>query len=318
VNAILKFLKSIKLAVGLISCITLASILATLVPQGRDAAFYMNNYPEVLSRFILLSGFNNFFKSLLFFVPSLLFFVNLLVCSVDRLTRELAGRARKRFGPDILHLGLLVLIVGALASFLGRQENTVFMGEGDSVKIDGRYSVVLKSFRSLAYPDGRPKDWISTVDVADRDGTLLASGNPIEVNSPLNVAGFSVYQVSFSREKRVLLRDPDGNPVSLAAGEVLQIGQDSYRVADITAEENGEGGASATLEKWVGHKVESTRVVGKSDKLGNYEVLDIGYRDLTGLKFVRDPGALIVIVSLIVCGIGLCLTFIRKIGDENT
>jgi cytochrome c biogenesis protein ResB len=317
VNNILKFLKSIKLAVGLISYITITSILATLVPQGDDAGFYLANYPEILSGIILFTGFDNYFKSLLFLIPSLLFFLNLLVCSVDRLAREIGGRAKKRFGPDILHLGLLALIIGAILSFMGREEGRIYMAEGDKVKIEKRYAITLKSFKSLTYPDGRPRDWISTVDIEDGDGSLLVKDFPIEVNSPLAVAGISIYQVSFSQERRVLFKGPDGKSFYLGVDEELEAGSDSYRIADIRVAEGRPEDSSVVLEKWVQRKIEDTIILGKSGRLAGYEILGISFRELTGLQFVRDPGALAVIISLIICGIGLCLTFIQKIGDEK-
>ena len=162
-----KFLKSIKLAIVLISYITITSIIATLIPQGKEAAFYAQKYGVFLSWLIQSIGFDNFFKAFLFILPSTLFFLNLGVCAVDRLVKEFRGKMKKRFGPDIIHVGLLLLIVGSMFTFLLREEGFMYMGVGEIIKLQKKYQLYLEDYKFLIYPDGRPKDWISTLSVSD-------------------------------------------------------------------------------------------------------------------------------------------------------
>lgn len=105
-----KLLKSIKLAIVLIVVIGAGSILATLLPQGASSRAY--------------------FGSALFLVPVALFFLNLSACTISRLRRELGKKTRRRHGPDILHLGLLLLIIGGIITSTARKEGLVMLAAG--------------------------------------------------------------------------------------------------------------------------------------------------------------------------------------------
>ena len=153
-----KFFRSVKLAIVLILIITFTSIISTFIPQNREASFYIETYSRIASWFILSTGFDSFFKSFIFIFPSILFFVNLAVCTFDRLTGRLKRKVKKRFGPDILHIGLLILIVGGIITFTGRTEAFVKMAEGEKISLTGGYTLTLKSFDFLKYENGRPKD----------------------------------------------------------------------------------------------------------------------------------------------------------------
>src|SRR5512135_2449778 len=132
-RAVYRLFKSVKLAVALILIIAVLSLLSTLIPQGNQPLYYYESYPPLLGGLIVALGFHTFPRSLLFLVPCLLFFANLCVCSVHRFVGRLRRKARRRYGPDLVHLSLLVLIVGALSSTWGRWEALSFLGKGDPV-----------------------------------------------------------------------------------------------------------------------------------------------------------------------------------------
>ena len=141
-KSLLKTFKSVKLAVSLISYIIVTSILATLIPQGKELAFYYSNYPSVISCLILNTQLNNFFYSFLFIVPLLLFFINLTVCMLNRLIRELKKKRKKRLGPDLIHLGLLVLIISGIITYAGRQEGFTYLA---GLRIQPLYDITIIS-----------------------------------------------------------------------------------------------------------------------------------------------------------------------------
>ncbi|TFG62391.1 MAG: hypothetical protein E4H36_08110 [Spirochaetales bacterium] len=172
-NKLFSFFKSVKLAIVLISIITATSILATLVPQNKDMAFYYHTYSPFFNWLIINTRFYKFFTSILFFIPAGLFFINLSTCTVDRLVRQLKKKGKKKFGPDILHVGLLVLLIGAVFTFAGKREGYMTLASGDKMGLPGGYLLTLKSFTFLTYENGSPKDWISTVDV-EKEGKKLS------------------------------------------------------------------------------------------------------------------------------------------------
>jgi cytochrome c biogenesis protein ResB len=206
VKKVLSLLKSMKLAVALLALLAAGCALATLVPQGLDAGAYEAAYGRLVGGLIAGSGLSAFFTSPLFLAPSFLFFANLSACATDRLLRELRKKKGRRHGPDLLHLGLMLLVVGSVLSFASREELEASFAPGEAAELpDGRI-LRLEAFEYLAYDDGRPKDWISTVSVFERDAAApgglapRVERYPIRVNHPLRLGKLTVYQASRSVE----------------------------------------------------------------------------------------------------------------------
>jgi cytochrome c biogenesis protein ResB len=193
-------LKSVRLTVVLLACLATGCVIATLVPQGAEAHTCLERFPRPLAEFLLVSGFSVYFKSAVFLIPVSLFFINLSVCTVDRLVRELAKNARRRHGPDILHFGLMLLVIAAALTAAGRRSDAALLGVGDRMDLPGGTQVTLEAFSHETYADGRPKEWTSTVSVA-RNGAVVLRSFPIRVNHPLSAGGFSIYQMSHATRK---------------------------------------------------------------------------------------------------------------------
>ena len=315
-KAILKFFKSVRLAVVLILYITLTSILATLIPQGRETSFYYDSFPSLLAGLIIFLQFHDFFKSFLFLAPSLLFFINLSVCAVDRLVRELRGKAKMRIGVDLVHLGLILLMLGSVVTFAGRREGFRYLGEGDQLSMPGEFILHLKEYRFERYPDGRPKDWISTVDV-EKNGKKIIDSYDIEVNRPLKIGDLEIFQSSFGEEYQVVLKEEAGDEFKVSPGQFFEAGGSSYRLKDIVPGVNNPTDFHAAFEKWEGHRVVSEETLPSQGKIGELRVAGITTRALTGLQFVIDPGYIPVIISLILIAVGLSITYIRRIGERT-
>jgi len=159
------FFRSLKLAIVLILFITLTSLISTLIPQSKELEYYLGSYSRFTAWLIVSSGFDNFFRSFIFLAPSVLFFLNLSTCTFHRFKNRLVKKAKKRFGPDILHIGLLVMIIGGVVTVAGREEGYSMLEIGESVNVPGGYVLTLENFEFLKYENGSPKDWISTVKV---------------------------------------------------------------------------------------------------------------------------------------------------------
>ncbi len=305
-------LKSVRLAVGLLLYLTVFGGLATLVPQGMDTPFYEGHYSRLLAALILQTRFDRFFSSIMFLLPALLFFVNLSLCTFDRFRRELRKRrAPRNFGPDILHLGLMILTIGAVVSFSGRQEGFVEMAVGDKVELPDGYLMTLKDFTYITYPDGRPKDWISRVDVS-RNGETVREGYEIRVNNPLPVGGLKIYQVSHSAHIQAVLADREGKTFSLAQGQRLKLGDTTFFFMAV----EGEGPAAKAVLHASSPAGTTVTRAGAGTRVGDAEVRDLRTIDITGLEAVSDPGNIPVFVSFVLIIFGLVLTFYRKMRDE--
>ena len=314
IRAIYDFFRSLKLAVVLILVLTALSVIATLIPQGRETSFYFVTYP-VIGRALLILGFNTMFTSFLFLLPTALFFVNLSVCTIHRLLKS-RSQKRRRHGPDIIHVGLLVLMVGALVTFYGRTEELVQLRIGESAQVPGGYVLTLDDFQFERYEDGSPKDWLSVVTVT-RDGQIVEESSVIEVNSYLKLGSLKFYQSTYGLEEGLVLADLEGNRFWLTPGDIIPVGDDSGLVVESIAAAPLGAENVAVMEVWEGHEVTGKRSLGPGAAVGEWVIAEVVSGYVTGLQMVRDPGYVTVLVSLIMLTIGLFLTYIQKIGDNN-
>jgi cytochrome c biogenesis protein len=110
----------------------------------------------------------------------------------------LLARKRRlgRFGSDVVHLGLLVIMAGGLTSAMAGRRSNIALREGETAAVPGAaFEVRLDRFETEYYPQGGVKDWKSTVTVVD--GGAPALTRTVEVNHPLSYRGFSFYQSSY-------------------------------------------------------------------------------------------------------------------------
>ena len=108
------FFQSIKLVVVLLIIIAVLAAMSTIVPQGEDVQYYVNTYSPFIARLITGLDFHHLFRSILFLLPVGLFFINLTVCTVHRILKRIQQGAAKRFGPDLIHVGILILMVAGI------------------------------------------------------------------------------------------------------------------------------------------------------------------------------------------------------------
>ncbi len=314
-KAFYRFFRSVRLAVTLILVLTVLSLLSTFVPQGQPEQYYRARYSPFVSGLITGSGMGRFFSSILFLAPAFLFSVNLSVCAVDRFVKRTRAGAKRRYGPDCIHVGLLILIAGGIVTSLARQEKLVWMAEGQEVALDRSYSVTLLRFEFQKYENGSPKDWISTISVA-RDGKTEVASFPVEVNRPLRIAGMRIYQSSWTLEGAAHLRDAAGALSVAMTGQGFQDGDSFWYFAEVEQTVEGTADRRAVFEEWKGDALASTRTLAAGDAIGPFTVERVSGRLLTGLKAVRDPGFTLVIIALAMVAAGLALTFIQKKGGE--
>ncbi|MCX7788889.1 MAG: cytochrome c biogenesis protein ResB [Spirochaetes bacterium] len=306
-----QYLKSLKLAVALLVYLTITGTLASFIPQGLDPVYYTSHYPKIVATLIMETQFYRFFTSILFLGPSILFFINLTLCTVDRFRKELKKkRGPKRFGPDILHFGLILLTIGAIVTFSSRKEGYVELAIGDKVELPDGKLLKLVDFRYLTYPDGRPQDWISTVQVSEGQKTIIEKAE-IRVNHPLTVGRLKLYQVSHKVTMEILLEDSAGKTIHLTQGDRISRGTTSLFFMAM------EEKSAFTRPRVVLHTSgpAGTRVIRaeKGDQVLDLSVKDIRPMDITGLEAVTDPGTEIVFVAFLIVLVGLTVTFAQRV-----
>jgi cytochrome c biogenesis protein len=292
VSTLFKSLKSVTLALIFIAYLAITGIVASLVPQG-----------------------SNFYGSFFFLVPAFLFFANLSACSIDRLARELKKGKAGRHGPDILHLGLILLVVGAVFGQAAKHSHPSWQGfvrlaVGDAVELPDGKMLALVALANERYADGRPKDWISTVEVR-RVGRILIPSYKIRVNHPLRMGTLSIYQASYGEERVLELIGPAGTRRSLAAGEHIDTVDGRLMLMSVDV----EGGIATAREENSSGARTISLVPGS--KVGAFTVEGAKEVELSGLEASYDPAYPIVIIALVIIVLGIFITFARKLGDSQ-
>jgi len=136
------------------------------------------------------------------------------------------------FGPELVHLGLIIIIVGGLISAIFSQRVSLALTEGQVEKIPGQtFSLRLDRFTTEYYADGSVKDWKSLVSVLENGQLRLQK--TIEVNHPLKYGHLHFFQMGYGQ-------DWDRAEVELEiSGPGVQIRTVNLRVGE--AEEPGTG-----------------------------------------------------------------------------
>ena len=284
-----KSLRSVKLAIGLIAYLALGSAGASFLPQNRGARFY---------------------GSLLFLIPAFLFFANLAACAAYRLSCELKKeRKKRRHGPDIIHLGLVLLmtsvVAGQAAERLGHEtQGFVRLAAGEAVQLSEGRILVLKSLREDRYPDGRPENWASVVQVW-KDGLLLVPDREIRVNRPLRLGALSIRQASYGTEGFLKLAGPSGEARSLPVDGTLDLGDGTIRLISVDT----EASTALAREESSGRELH----LGIGSRLGSFEVTGAEERKISGLMASYDPLYPAILASLIIAALGIGLTLAQKL-----
>ncbi len=108
--------------------------------------------------------------------------------------------ARKKilgiFGSDMVHLGLLIILVGGIISGMTGFRTNINISEGEIVPVlNTDFKLQLDKFEIEYYPDGRIKDWKSTLTIIENESPRLTK--TIEVNHPLSYKGHVFYQSAY-------------------------------------------------------------------------------------------------------------------------
>ncbi len=310
------FFRSLKLAVVVILILVAVSIVATLIPQGREPAFYTEEYGALFSWIVTNTGFDRVFRSVAFLVPMALFFVNLAVCTYDRMVSRAKKGLKNRFGPDILHIGILLLIVAGIVVALTTEEGRVSMAVGDEVDLPGGYVLRLQSFVFLTYDDGRPRDWISTVEVR-KGPEIVEESYAIEVNRPLDVGGTRIYQFSHDTDAGLIISDPEGREFRVRVGQSVPGDQGSLTFKEVQPGDSPTAPLRGVFAAGSEGSATETVVIGVGENIGVYLVEDVFIQDATGLRMKRGSGRGLVLAALLIIVFGVTLTYVQKIGDNQ-
>ncbi|MCP4713619.1 MAG: cytochrome c biogenesis protein ResB, partial [Deltaproteobacteria bacterium] len=250
-------------------------------------------------------------------------------------------------GPTITHVGLVLIIAGALAGDLGYQGYMqIFEGETTDVvilsdqkatqKLD--FAIRCDKFDVTFYEGSqRPKDYISALTVIEGGKDVLRK--VIEVNDPLIYNGIYFYQSSYGSDQRgggelvvqvIKNGAPAGKPRPVLVGKSFQL-EDSEDVvwADrfLSDFSMNDQGSPFSRSDQLRNPAAYLRVVrdGKDVQAGwvfakfpdyhkkkldyDFRLVDFTPRQYTGLQVTYDPGVFVVWLGCLLLTVGIYIAF---------
>jgi len=119
-----------------------------------------------------------------------------------------------RFGTFFTHLGLILVLVGAIAGGVWGFKDPQFVVAEGSTKDVGQgtnLAVRLDRFTADYYPDGRPKAYLSDMTVL-KDGKVVKQGT-VGVNSPLHYGGIAFHESYYGPAAVLKVQDSTGQVI---------------------------------------------------------------------------------------------------------
>ncbi len=240
------------------------------------------------------------------------------------------------FGTMVSHLGLVVLLVGAVIGMqYGFRVDGFTVTEGDTVDVGHGtgLSLTLVAFNDQYWPDGTPKDFRSEVVVA-AEGEPAITG-VIRVNHPLDYHGVRFYQSYFGPAARMTVSDNMGKvlydgtlALSGTLGEVppRPSGIISLQSSDIAI---GVVGSAASSDSAIGPGqigvqlyVASTGApldwsildAGTTAEVGSLSIHYESAAQFSGFQVKHDPGVTLVWIgsAMLVAGMAVTLYLPRR------
>lgn len=282
--------------------------------------------------------------------------------SLDELKKELTSRhyrikekkrdnqvfflARKRmlglFGPDIVHLGLLIILLGGIISGVGGFGANLQISEGQTLPVPrADFDLRLDKFETEYYPNGAVKDWKSTLTVIEEGKQVLTK--IIEVNHPLSYKGYVFYQSSFGWDWKnptlEIWTNKNSDPgfvtkIELKIGEKARLNEDGFEISalhfvpDFVITENNQistrslepNNPAAFIEGWQGEeKIFSGWIFAKFpdiDRIHSSRETDLklelkGFKgnQYSGIQMSKDPGVNFIWLGCSILMIGLFVAF---------
>jgi len=311
---ILKYVRSIKFGLFLIIILIILFLIGSIIPQNQTDSFYNDKYQPLCSNIILILGINNLYQSFIFIFIISLFFVNLLSCLIYRMYKNI--RIKKNdFGPDFIHLGLLIIISGGMVSVFTRSEDLIYVSEGDSVEVFKDVTMNINKIEKSIYSDGSPRKYNTSVTVTEKNRNEKKN---IKVNSPITIRGIAVYQTTYLVDAIASFQEMNNKIISVKQNEYFKTDAAIYEFFDYKNIRDDEVRYSVIyLKKYINNEYVDTITLREFDNIENFKFISISEKKYVGLKFVRDCGDIFIFIGILLVTIGLILTYTKKIMENR-
>lgn len=254
--------------------------------------------------------------------------------------------ARKKisglFGADIVHLGLLIILLGGIISGLGGFKSNLNISEGQILPVPkADFKLRLDKFETEYYPNGSVKDWKSRLTVFENENSVLTK--TIEVNHPLSYKGFVFYQSSYGwnwENPSIEIwakksKDPSFlSKIELKVGEKTRLNDENIEltllhfIPDFVINERNEiatrslqpNNPAAFIEGWQEEEKilsgwifakfpDFARIHSNKETDLSFELKDFKADQYSGIQIAKDPGVNFIWLGCAILMIGLIIAF---------
>ena len=248
--------------------------------------------------------------------------------------KETDGRiaARKgavgRVGPILIHLGMILLMVGATYGSLNGQTIEKFLAPGRSIDLldknkEKGLTIELQKFQIERDPQGRAEQYRSIVNVIETNGNI--DTKEISVNHPLRYKGLTLYQAEWSIAA-VTLQINNSPKLQIPLQSIPELGEQVWGTV-IPTHKDGTNQILLTVNSEIGPviiyddngKKLMTLSLKKEAEIKESTIKIINIIPSSGLLLKRDPGVPFVYSSFAIVMIGGSLSLIstKKIWVIN-
>ena len=224
-----------------------------------------------------------------------------------------------RLGPILIHLGMIVLMIGATYGSLNGQTIEKFLAPGRSLDLLDKnkekvLTIELQNFKIERDPQGRAEQYRSKVNIIDPNGNIEAK--EISVNYPLRYQGLTLYQAEWSLAA-ITIKFDNSPKLQIPINSIPDLGEQVWG-AVLPTKKDGKDPILLTVSSEQGPviiydengKKLITLNTNKEAEVKGTLIKLINIIPSSGLLLKRDPGVPIVYTSFAIILIGGSLSLI--------
>jgi len=224
-----------------------------------------------------------------------------------------------RIGPILIHLGMILLMIGATYGSLNGQTTEKFLAPGRSIDLldknkEKGLTIELKNFQIERDPQGRAEQYRSKINVIEPNGNNQTK--EISVNYPLRFKGITLYQADWSLAA-ITLQINNSPKLQIPIKRIPELGEQVWGTI-IPTKKDGTDQILLTVNSEIGPVIiydkDGNRMINLSTnteaEVKGTTIKIINIIPSSGLLLKRDPGVPIVYSSFAIILIGGSLSLI--------
>ena len=239
--------------------------------------------------------------------------------------KETDGRIAARqgviggLGPILIHLGMILLMIGATYGSLNGKTIEKFLAPGRSIDLlnnneEKGLTIELKKFKIERDPQGRAEQYRSIVNVIEPNGNNQSK--EISVNYPLRYKGLTLYQADWALAA-ITIQIGNSPKLQVPIEPISQLGEQVWGTI-IPTNKDGKDPILVTVDSELGPvniydsdgKLLTTISTNEEEKVKEALIKIINIIPSSGLLLKHDPGVPLVYSSFAIILIGGSLSII--------